>query len=90
MTGNTSIIRQFISNIEVFSFPISNKTVIHFRNITNKLIVRLYRKNHLLIDEKEITNDGTYSLFDNLKRKGIYLIEILDEAGRFERQFYLS
>lgn len=74
-----NIFHKFISNLDRFSLPINLSTMLQFINVTDLLLVRIYKKNHELIDEKEITHDGEYLVFDKLPGKGDYLIQILDK-----------
>jgi len=86
MEKNKNIFEKFIDNLERISVPIHAKTMLHFKNINKVLMVRIYKKNHELVDEKEITSNGEFAIFTKLPRKGDYFIEFIDENSYYEKE----
>ncbi len=89
MTENKNILNQFISNIEQFSNSFTNHSVLKFKNVNSKLIIRIYRKDFDLIEEKEISENGDYAIFLNLKKKGNYRIALMDDSSFYQKSILL-
>jgi hypothetical protein len=84
MREDKSIIKQFIDNLDRITSPIHIGTILKLKNITEKLLIRIYRKNLDLIDEKEITSDGEYAIFNKIPQSGNYLLEFVNEHAFYK------